>query len=343
MKRVLSSCSAALAAACLSSCTAVHPLPDDYADTTVMIVRKVRCEARDAVTGAILRYLKIAPDKDKINHSYIKKFESKSPPDITTVIRGKDITEDAWDYLNKYYNGAIAYDFELDITNENERAAGIGIFDGYRGGARFYDLGGGVKQTNQAKRQFKIVDSVASLMGLHTETIVSVDTSADDKLKVHVHGYCDLLSGEKKSYPITGDIGMKETVATFVSLYDSAAFHPIGDDDKLSRFTDELVFTTITSGRFNPKIQVNPVSGDYASPGVSLTNNASRTDKHKVVVAIEIPVATKTEDSKKAALAKGLLDPALADDSARKALRSLELKRTEGLIDTLQKLDDRAN
>lgn len=333
MKSVLHLCSAAFVAACLSSCTSVHPLPDDVTDNTVTIVQKVRCEARDAVMMAIVRYLRQSVhDKDR---RFAERLAS-DPTQIYVLIdddTGVYTSKDALKYLNQYYGGAIAYSFDLDIQREADNGISINLIDAFTNSDRKYDIGGGVKREQKARRQFQISDKFIDLANLYMP-------DRDGRSK------CPGKPEVNYAYPISGTVGLEETVSTFLTLNDMAGIQQAASGGVgVTRFTDELVFTTTLTGRLNPKIVFDPVGIGGNSPDAGLTNSYKRVDKHQVTVSIEVPLLPEAALLVSEVAKTKRISPTLkrATKAELQALENLDyqynLNRTKTLYDAVDRFE----
>jgi hypothetical protein len=321
MKNVLMPCSAALAAAFLSGCV-VHPLPDDVTDNTVMIVTKIRCEARDAVMAALMDYLK----RGTFHEVSFAKALTKTPTDIFRIDEF-GLGSDTLRYLSNYQRGAIGYEFTLNISEKVTAGFGTNLLDVFGNGSRAFDLGAGVDRTNTNSRNFLISDGFEDLVKLYGQP----NRSGKD--------YCKDVTGGNKMYPISGKIGLKEFVSTFVELHDTAGIDA-QSDDKVSTFTDAIEFETVYTGRANPKIELKAKTHGFGVKDASLSNSFTRTDNHKVVVAIRLPpkVEVKPNSTKSAAVR-----PTSANASTNEPVSAqdgviLDLNRRRA-IDLYQSLD----
>jgi len=273
MKNGLYICKVALISTLLSGCVASHPLPEDATNgvNTVAIVKKIRCEAADALFEEVIARLK---SRDP---AFAAELLEKPEIILQKASRGR-VTPAAYAYLDKYNKGEIGYEFNIDIEGTANRGAGMKLIDVFNGsGERQFDIGGGIEQKSQSKRQFQISDKFITLLAL----------------RVNRDSTCSKLATTAPLYPITGRIGLDETISTFLDLNDLAALslNPDVKDAQVTRFLDELVFTTTVEGRLNPKITLAPsVTGATASE-IGLTNSQKRTDKHSVIVSIAVPVA----------------------------------------------------
>jgi hypothetical protein len=110
----------------------IHPLPQDVTpDTTLDIVNKIRCEARDAV------------------EQWAAGANASAPPSS--------------DLINFYMGSGIAFDFELTMSELNESSLGFGFKDDLGNGNFGLGLGGAHELKRKNKRAFQIVTTFGKL------------------------------------------------------------------------------------------------------------------------------------------------------------------------------------
>jgi hypothetical protein len=178
---------------------AIHPLPENVTGVkTYDIVKSIRCEARDALRKKIIAFLAgVGGDPAATKYAVLlqedvalwAKFNDRwfSPP-VTAVLR--------------YFEGsAIAYNFNLDMTEVNNFDPTIDLSAPVPFGTFTTALTGGVDRSRENTRQFTITDTFLTLVQKLDEVYCAP--------YVHVENYM---------YPITGKIGVDEMVDTFVEL-----------------------------------------------------------------------------------------------------------------------------
>ena len=138
------------------------------------------------------------------------------------------------DRAPQYKDAFIAYEFEFHITEDNKKTADATFKIPYLSGEMFsVKVDGGFEKNRDAVRNFRLVDQFNS------------KASAD----------CFNSTLRKNLiYPIVGDIGIYEVVATFVKL--QRADSPQAGET--FTFTDELTFTTLVQGGISPHIIARP-------------------------------------------------------------------------------------
>jgi hypothetical protein len=193
----------------------------------------------------------------------------------------------------KYDTGAIAYDFSFQITEDNLANAAptfkdpfsafssltVGVF----GAGNPLVTSGGTAGTGGALqrvaiRKFALVDGFGELKRADCGNAVA---------------------RARPLYPITGSIGLREVVRTFMLLEGTGALQ--GDPSVAQTaftksvgttvdFSDELRFTTtLTTGTLVPNLVLAPLTGQFRLVGLIGGFGADRQDIHHVVVALTLP------------------------------------------------------
>jgi hypothetical protein len=180
----------------LGACS-IHPLPKDVTGySTATIVRKIRCEARDAVINAAI----------EIMHGYGGHREVTEEESLHQAMKGP---------LNRWENAsltdlgqiAIVYNFTLEGVETDSLTFNADIIKPLRNGSELYSpsLGDALKRDNT--RTFTISDTFTTLWNLNPKR------------------HCDFRgsgSGPNSSpnyqYPIAGRIGLDEMIQTFVRM-----------------------------------------------------------------------------------------------------------------------------
>jgi hypothetical protein len=286
---------------------AIHPLPEDVTrNSTVDIVQKIRCEAR----GAIILHASIdGPDF----------AEAK----LQTLLRSPGDKEERIKALLKpaFRSAAIGYDFKFTINESDGSSASTTFTFPFSNGRFLLGLGGGEQKERKSDRSFDIVENFWEVLGQPIED-------------------CQPSSKNWK-YPITGEIGLDEVLKTYVRITELANLKGSlakRQSDQDITFTDELTFTTSFNGRVDTSIDVNPVIHDLRLTRASASFGADRKDVHKVTVALvtdfRLPSAPRS--------LRSFAPLAGAGDNATKtqAKQNLFRRRTEGLLENLENLDE---
>lgn len=240
----------------------IHPLPEDVTGvSTSVIVRKIRCEARDAVVKKALIYMKSKGfylDKRQLETLDIKKTDP---------------------YLQLFAKTGIVFSFSLQGTENNGLTLTGDIINPLRHGVETLNgsLGGSLQRDNI--RAFTVTDNFLEL----------AQQIKDD--------YCNFASTQSNyAYPIVGRIGIDEMVDTFV---DMTLFNGLGAKTDVATavkrgpptMADTITFTTTVSGGLTPKVVFTPVGKALQLLDATLAATANRTDKHSVVVGLGLPSA----------------------------------------------------
>lgn len=200
-------------------------------------------------------------------------------------------------------NASIAYTFEFTITENNNGSATASFRYPFSGGTFNFGVGAGEDKRRAGKRTITIGESFAELR----------------KLKC--------APGEPRPhwrYPITGRVGLDESIATFVEIN-----KPNGTVDA---FTDKLTFTTTIFGTANPQIELSPVMNQFRLIQASAALRVDRTDVHDLQLAI---VPGKPGAGRAAGFVAGR-----PVSSTQRAIRELERQRSLGIQeDILRRLD----
>ena len=283
---------AAVAAVSLLSGCAIHPVPEDVTGvTTYHIVRQIRCETREAAREFVLRELKrlASGDEDQradpIAQRLVLQYES-DPESISTfrpeLFPGPNYAR-VRNFYNVIYSAAVAYNFDLTMTEENDLGTSINLIGPW---ASKFTLGitADANRHRSNERTFTLTDTFSGLL---------------TKLNTPVRGrrYCDgQIVQANYIYPIAGHIGVDKLVRTFFELTflanlsaDKAAPGAAGPP----AMAEKLTFTTTIDGSVTPKVVFTPVTAAFQVSDASLTGTAKRTDAHQVTVGLAIePSAT---------------------------------------------------
>ena len=271
-KRVFPVFGLAMATSLLACST--HPLPDDISrETSVSIIRNIRCEARDEFIRQVARLL--ARSQSPIVRAAKPESVIEKPESISAHDREIAGT------ITKFTAIAIAYQFKFHITEENRKSASASFLLPFIASKPPADrgnfglgLGGGVHLKRDATREISMVESFLELFRL--------DCSKASERQANL------------LYPITGTIGMGEIVSTFLKLGASGAGPSKPKQAALrigspAKFVDKLTFTTFLQGEVNPKIVLFPVGDAFQLAQASASLAAERTDVHEMIVTLEFP------------------------------------------------------
>ena len=297
-------CPVFVCAALLTGCS-VHPIPDDVSPIpTEEIVKSMRCETKGAEADRIAFELRkdnldILPELVLLreNMDKIRRSNSKLA-----------------EKLLAYGASSIAYRFEFVIT-ENDTIGGELAFK-WPFTKGVFDLGAsaGLEKERIGHRVFETAETFAELA----------------KLDCANHG---TIRDRNLIYPITGSIGMRKVVETFVELAEFGGAK--------GQFTDTLTFTTKIGGGIKPSVTLTPVPHSFRLVSANGEFSAGRVDKHEVLVSFAFPAIDLrdiyVDSAQRLARATSLFNAEsrqrLAFDASQRALENLCIARANNRED----------
>jgi hypothetical protein len=266
-----------------SGCS-IHPVPEDVTGVdTYHIVRQIRCETRKAVIDFLMRELHRAADLqgDPIARKLVLRYES-DPESIRTfkpaLFPGSEYVEYRRFY-NLIYSAAIAYNFDLTMTEENDLGTNVNFLGPWK--SKFtLNVTGDANRQRSNHRTFTITDTFQFLLA---------NLNAADENGVL---YCDgQIAKANHLYPIAGEIGVYKTVKTFFEL---TVLGGLSTDKAKPGATgaptmvDDLKFTTTIDLSGTPKVVFTPVGSAFQVADASMTGLAKRSDVHDVTVGLAV-------------------------------------------------------
>jgi hypothetical protein len=302
--------SAAIVAAFFVAGCAISPLPENVTGLdTYTIVRKIRCEARDAVKRKVIVYLKALGDPDLERMGL--EFEAGTRP-ISTFSYNQ-LPRGVREVVKLFYDTAIGYNFTFDITEVNNLDATINLLKPIQTTSiGSLGISTGFDRQRQNTRTFTITDTFSFLMKNVPEQYCTGIYATLDKNYI---------------YPITGRIGIDEMVDTFVDL---TLFANLSGADNKGPPTigDTKAFQTLLTGSATPRIEFLPLSSN-----ASLTGLASRKDAHQVIVALALsPGASKDVVATRGALIGQLTTGQLVTAQTGSSSERLAVETIEQII-----------
>ncbi|NJO22432.1 MAG: hypothetical protein HC868_05165 [Sphingomonadales bacterium] len=252
--------------AAISGCSA-HPIVDDVSPIpTEEIVKSARCEMKLGLVDELKAQLKAAKIADVDIDALLtpaKRHAAVSPAPPPALAS----------FLEEYGKVGVAYDFEFDIKEHNHAEAGIGFKLPYTSPAAL-DLGASASldKIRTGKRTFSSQETFGEMLARGE--------------------WCNKFRPREKNllYPITGSIGLRKVMKTFIALSEQGG----GKES----FVDALSFTTTISGSITPTVKLNPVSSSFRLISATGNLSADRTDLHKVKISLAFPVAEKPKKTK---------------------------------------------
>jgi hypothetical protein len=247
----------------LNGC-AIKPLPEDYAGVnTYEIVRRVRCEMRDAIRGYVIASVREKnpelADRLKDDHTY----RTTDPKLFDT---------DTQAGLAAYSPTVIGYRFTFNILEKNNATVGAGFSDALTRGAVTLGISGTNQRWRGNERSFRVVDTFERL----TMTI-------DNR-------YCNMTSRHADyAYPIAGGLRLDEMVGTFLDLNQSVNLGNVDPQQQGATLTDTIQFKTVIAGVFNPSVGVKPLGDNFEIVSAGVNIDAAREDTHSVTIVLTLP------------------------------------------------------
>jgi hypothetical protein len=166
------------------------------------------------------------------------------------------------EHAYNYKTASVAYEFNFDITEDNNASAdGTWVLPYSLGGSFSLTANAGLNRTRHTTRNFKIVDTFEELRKMQCDT---------PALR------------ENLIYPIAGDIGVYEVVRTFIKL--QQIDNP--KSGEVFAFGDTLMFTTTLFGGVQPKLVISPVTDRFRLASADGDFSAKRNDVHTVTLAL---------------------------------------------------------
>ncbi|MEM8686584.1 MAG: hypothetical protein AAGF81_04605 [Pseudomonadota bacterium] len=306
----------------LSGCSS-RPIIDDVTPhNTYRIVQLIRCEIQSALRLRT-RNLLIAAEETALLNGV------KQPGGYRNFIENEiDNIKDQFSrtVARSFASAFAAYEFEFDITEDNNLSAGVDFLEVMTLGTFKLGVNGKLDRQRRNKRNFKALDNFGQLLGddiLHNECASIRNGSAG-------------ISGAAAGllYPISGRLGLREKVDTFLGL--NLAANLVGSTKEAPRVpttADRMTFTTTVSGTVNPVIQLMPTSRQLKFAGTAVNTTSSRKDIHMLTLSMTLPTQGDL------AADKPLLAQQL-DVLARTALAELERQRIRELDDEDREIRD---
>ncbi|KAF0230369.1 MAG: hypothetical protein FD175_1691 [Beijerinckiaceae bacterium] len=258
-----------LATAGLGGC-ATHPLPENYSGVnTVDIVRKIRCEARSAIAERAIMFLM----RDDAPAKTYKIGEALKKGNLSFKnVNYYDLDMKTAEYVKKYDNSAIAYQFTFNIKENNDINVGLDLLKPLTGGS----IGLGISSSNNRERSnirsFTIVEEFKKLL----------DSMSDNDC-------FNVSSGVNVMYPITGSVGLSEVINTFIDLNEMKVLVDKENKDKIPEMAETLNFKTVLSISANPKLDLTTAGRKWQTDLAHVEAKATRTDDHTVQIGLSLP------------------------------------------------------
>lgn len=299
----------AAAVALLAGC-AIRPLPKHVTGySTFDIVQKIRCEFRDALRTELVYRL------EKANYETIAdKLKNKKMSFSYFTKEGvNDLSKQDQAGFDAYRWGRVGYDFEFEISEENNLGGGIDFAEALTEGTFTLGFTGANNRSRKNKRVFRIIDSFYHLL-----------IEGEDDPDKSMCRMFDPSEPPNHMYPITGKLNLHETLSTFVKIRENALLVGATPDTiNVPVLTDEITFTTELTGDVSPAVKLNPTGPGLELSAANLKFESTRKDVHKLTLAITLPAQDPAHRTRKATTRRTETKPSrgnLADKAVFKAL-----------------------
>jgi hypothetical protein len=262
--------------AVVSSGCSIHPVQQDVTGVPpVEIIRHIRCETRLAIQDKAIELLFAYRNGQYEPSINLAKALQAQRGQVWKFDPGVLTTQEERAFYDRYIQTGIAYDFTLDITEENR---GAFLADPVRlitNGA----AGIGLNATGDFSRN-------------NARRFIMSDTFA--KLLIDQNLYCDGDRPSNFAYPIAGRIGIRELISTFVDLNENQSLQAL-DSGNSRVFADTMTFLTTLTGSVSPHVEIAPLGNRWglASP-TSFAAFAQRIDKHMVIIGLSMAASKRT-------------------------------------------------
>lgn len=248
---------------------AIQPLPENYAPlNTVEIVEHIRCEMYDAMRQQIVLIFDLTgTDAAKAVAREIKDHPERPLQDFQDKV--KLLKPDYQRRISAFKATAIGYGFRFNITEQDVAKGEVNFGLPWNPLSNFtLKAATGIDKKRTNTRRFIKVDSFEELL------------LSKDCLNT-------ALNAQNFVYPITGTIGLANTVDTFFKLATRGA-RTESDQKEIKNFSEQVTFTTELSGTLNPKVKLSPLTDHFKVADVSGELTAKRTDIHEVTITFDV-------------------------------------------------------
>jgi hypothetical protein len=197
--------------------------------------------------------------------------------------------------MPQFENAVIGYEFQFTITENNNNSGSASFRLPFTDGNFTLGLSAGNDLQRHSDRNFKFAETF--------EEVIGADCRDDEPVK-------------RWKYPITGNIGLKEVVETFVRLetltnLDESSSTTVRDKSKkLATFADKLLFTTTFRGSVEPAVELDPGPlNSFRLARASGSFGADRSDVHRVTVALALDLPAEGRPPLGLVPESALIDP----------------------------------
>ncbi len=278
----------------------IGPLPQDVtALDTKLIVKKIKCEAQDALKYQVEKLIihdRAAPAALKKKWADLVYADIKQFPKFQyeKQFEGRTLT-----LIDKYSKYLLYLDFTFTIYDENNTAAEVNLLSTLAVGSNGLNLKAINNRKRQTLRNFRIRNTFQEVIA--------------------VSGCENFSTLPDPIYPITGEIGLFEVIDTFLELNENDSLSTDLTKDKVQLFASTLSFTTVNSGNAGPKIVLSPVGKPLSLADAGIVAVATRSDQHEVVIGMALP----SDDPKSPAyIASRAIVPGISPELSEQSVRA---------------------
>jgi hypothetical protein len=303
-----------------SGCS-IHPVQQDVTGVPpVEIIHHIRCETRLAIQDKAIELLRgYNNGLDERSQALAERFASMRGRPWVVNPKTDLVREDQRRFYYRYIQTGIAYDFTLDITEDNKAAFLADPVRLITNGTAGIGLSASGEFSRNNARRFIMSDTFTKLL-------------VDPNLK------CDGDRPSNFAYPIAGRIGMRELISTFIDLNEDQGLQPL-DTGNSRVFADTMTFLTTLTGSVTPHVEIAPVGNKWglASP-TNFGAFGQRIDKHMVIVGLsmDIPKGTAVLHAPVLPLVAGksaLQKSSVASPAEQSALDAVRQARIDAYLD----------
>ncbi|AVO44948.1 hypothetical protein C6569_07665 [Phreatobacter cathodiphilus] len=226
---------------------------------------RIRCEARIALSAMAigeLRRLGFADIARRLEAGELT-FAQINRSRLPAAVRAR---------FDRYDGTTIGYSFNFNMSESENATASVGVLFPLVRAPVVLGAAATGNLERQNVRAFRVIDTWERLL-------------TTPRMDERCREYGD--SAVNAVYPITGQIGMLEQLKLFFDLTESGNL--VSSDSLIPTLIDTVQFTTKISGSINGGVQLARLGNSAQFASASGSADASRSDIHKVTIAIALP------------------------------------------------------
>ena len=252
--------------ALLSGCAIRPDIQDVTRVDTYEVIKRIRCELRDAVREvarrAIIHRFPQAKDRFTKDSDFVG-FDYRT--------LGKDTVE----VFSVYADSVIGTEFTFDATEDNNVAGGLDVLNTFTRGTLGIGVGGSKKLSRNNVEKSRSID-----------TFEKIATSPSTS-----NNYCgnEGVPPVNFTYPITGKIGLEPVVTKFFDYNQSANLGAPTGSASQAEYSVTLKFTTTLKADVAAVAKFTPLDKRWQLAGVDGAADVSRSDIHTLSIVFVLP------------------------------------------------------